>query len=153
MAVAEPKSDPAVEAFLGRGAEIHALAEGLYADIQALGEDSHAYSAAVAFALVQMAEAVVRRDDALAAGVLAMIATRYYDPKAMGGAESGAMAGKFLTASNRRDLLTAALRKAMGRYFALPKRKIGRNDPCWCGSGQKFKRCHGEAVRRVEAAV
>jgi len=20
---------------------------------------------------------------------------------------------------------------------------IGRNDPCWCGSGQKFKRCHG----------
>ena len=21
--------------------------------------------------------------------------------------------------------------------------KIGRNDPCWCGSGQKFKRCHG----------
>jgi preprotein translocase subunit SecA len=22
-------------------------------------------------------------------------------------------------------------------------RDIGRNDPCWCGSGQKFKRCHG----------
>jgi hypothetical protein len=21
--------------------------------------------------------------------------------------------------------------------------KIGRNDPCWCGSGKKFKRCHG----------
>jgi len=21
--------------------------------------------------------------------------------------------------------------------------KIGRNDPCWCGSGQKYKRCHG----------
>jgi preprotein translocase subunit SecA len=21
--------------------------------------------------------------------------------------------------------------------------KIGRNDPCWCGSGRKFKRCHG----------
>jgi preprotein translocase subunit SecA len=20
---------------------------------------------------------------------------------------------------------------------------IGRNDPCWCGSGKKFKRCHG----------
>ncbi|HEX9654043.1 MAG TPA: SEC-C metal-binding domain-containing protein, partial [bacterium] len=20
--------------------------------------------------------------------------------------------------------------------------KIGRNDPCWCGSGKKFKRCH-----------
>ena len=22
-------------------------------------------------------------------------------------------------------------------------RKLGRNDPCWCGSGKKFKRCHG----------
>jgi preprotein translocase subunit SecA len=22
--------------------------------------------------------------------------------------------------------------------------KIGRNDPCWCGSGKKFKKCHGK---------
>jgi preprotein translocase subunit SecA len=21
--------------------------------------------------------------------------------------------------------------------------ELGRNDPCWCGSGKKFKRCHG----------
>ncbi len=21
--------------------------------------------------------------------------------------------------------------------------QLGRNDPCWCGSGKKFKRCHG----------
>jgi preprotein translocase subunit SecA len=21
--------------------------------------------------------------------------------------------------------------------------RIGRNDPCWCGSGKKFKKCHG----------
>jgi preprotein translocase subunit SecA len=21
--------------------------------------------------------------------------------------------------------------------------KIGRNEPCWCGSGKKFKLCHG----------
>jgi preprotein translocase subunit SecA len=26
---------------------------------------------------------------------------------------------------------------------ASPHEKIGRNDPCWCGSGKKFKRCHG----------
>jgi preprotein translocase subunit SecA len=27
----------------------------------------------------------------------------------------------------------------------LPKQgdKIGRNEPCWCGSGKKFKQCHG----------
>ena len=32
-----------------------------------------------------------------------------------------------------------------GAVKALPKEgeKIGRNDPCWCGSGRKFKQCHG----------
>ncbi|MDZ7749333.1 MAG: bifunctional ornithine acetyltransferase/N-acetylglutamate synthase [Halofilum sp. (in: g-proteobacteria)] len=25
-------------------------------------------------------------------------------------------------------------------------RKIGRNEPCWCGSGKKFKHCHGKLV-------
>jgi preprotein translocase subunit SecA len=24
--------------------------------------------------------------------------------------------------------------------------KVGRNDPCWCGSGKKYKRCHGAAA-------
>jgi preprotein translocase subunit SecA len=23
--------------------------------------------------------------------------------------------------------------------------KVGRNDPCWCGSGKKYKFCHGAA--------
>lgn len=22
--------------------------------------------------------------------------------------------------------------------------KLGRNDPCWCGSGKKYKHCHGK---------
>ncbi|WDT94625.1 preprotein translocase subunit SecA [Thermoleophilum album] len=26
------------------------------------------------------------------------------------------------------------------------REKIGRNDPCWCGSGKKFKKCHGRSV-------
>jgi preprotein translocase subunit SecA len=21
--------------------------------------------------------------------------------------------------------------------------QVGRNDPCWCGSGKKYKKCHG----------
>jgi uncharacterized protein YchJ len=25
----------------------------------------------------------------------------------------------------------------------LPVGKIGRNDPCYCGSGKKYKKCHG----------
>ena len=23
--------------------------------------------------------------------------------------------------------------------------KVGRNDPCPCGSGKKYKKCHGQA--------
>ncbi len=26
---------------------------------------------------------------------------------------------------------------------AVSNKKIGRNDPCWCGSGKKYKKCHG----------
>ena len=33
---------------------------------------------------------------------------------------------------------------------ARKKQKIGRNDPCWCGSGKKYKNCHGApAAQRV----
>ena len=28
--------------------------------------------------------------------------------------------------------------------FVREGQKIGRNDPCWCGSGKKFKQCHGK---------
>jgi len=34
---------------------------------------------------------------------------------------------------------TAAPRQVV----ASDRDKIGRNDPCWCGSGKKFKKCHG----------
>jgi preprotein translocase subunit SecA len=39
-----------------------------------------------------------------------------------------------------------------GSEYALPevetrhvddRERIGRNDPCWCGSGKKYKKCHG----------
>jgi uncharacterized protein YecA (UPF0149 family) len=26
----------------------------------------------------------------------------------------------------------------------LPGQKVGRNDPCPCGSGKKYKHCHGK---------
>lgn len=29
--------------------------------------------------------------------------------------------------------------------------KLGRNDVCWCGSGTKYKKCHGEADEKMEA--
>src|SRR3989338_3626486 len=31
---------------------------------------------------------------------------------------------------------------AAGAVPVLPKQKIGRNDPCHCGSGKKYKKCH-----------
>jgi preprotein translocase subunit SecA len=32
---------------------------------------------------------------------------------------------------------------ATGQRTVSEQQKIGRNDPCWCGSGKKFKKCHG----------
>ena len=29
------------------------------------------------------------------------------------------------------------------RQYVRTEQKIGRNDPCPCGSGKKFKKCHG----------
>jgi hypothetical protein len=31
------------------------------------------------------------------------------------------------------------------------KRKRGRNESCWCGSGKKYKRCHWDADRSARA--
>jgi hypothetical protein len=31
------------------------------------------------------------------------------------------------------------------RPVASPPRKLGRNEPCWCGSGKKYKHCHMKA--------
>ena len=31
--------------------------------------------------------------------------------------------------------------------------RIGRNDPCWCGSGQKYKKCHGKLTAGVASTV
>jgi preprotein translocase subunit SecA len=41
----------------------------------------------------------------------------------------------------KRPANSPALRKDEG---APPGWKGGRNDPCWCGSGQKYKKCHGK---------
>jgi uncharacterized protein len=36
-----------------------------------------------------------------------------------------------------------AIDEAPGEPVVNPYRRVGRNDPCPCGSGKKFKRCHG----------
>ena len=39
--------------------------------------------------------------------------------------------------------LSVAALSARPEAAAGPERKLGRNDPCWCGSGRKYKLCHG----------
>lgn len=45
------------------------------------------------------------------------------------------------------EQLIAAVRKLAPSHRA----RVGRNDPCWCGSGRKLKKCHGAPA--ADAAV
>ncbi|MCA3590203.1 MAG: SEC-C domain-containing protein, partial [Methylocystis sp.] len=37
----------------------------------------------------------------------------------------------------------AILRPGAKPFAATPAAKAGRNEPCPCGSGKKYKKCHG----------
>ncbi|MBZ5733466.1 SEC-C domain-containing protein [Nocardioides sp. TRM66260-LWL] len=43
------------------------------------------------------------------------------------------------------------LRIVLERHRPAQRRDVGRNDPCWCGSGRKFKSCHLGRVQRSDA--
>jgi preprotein translocase subunit SecA len=64
-----------------------------------------------------------------------------YEHETSAGADVIAAAGGAATA------LAAAPSGNGGSFAQAPAvnehKDIGRNDPCWCGSGKKFKRCHG----------
>jgi preprotein translocase subunit SecA len=34
--------------------------------------------------------------------------------------------------------------KGVNQPYVRKEKKLGRNEPCWCGSGKKFKQCHGK---------
>jgi preprotein translocase subunit SecA len=69
-------------------------------------------------------------------------------PSSNGGANGNRLTYEHETASG-----AAAIAQAGGTFVptgsttqtiqASPHEKVGRNDPCWCGSGKKFKKCHG----------
>jgi hypothetical protein len=46
-------------------------------------------------------------------------------------------AGMMYRPSSAPPLSRAAIGQAVREY------RIGRNDPCWCDSGKKYKKCHG----------
>jgi preprotein translocase subunit SecA len=50
---------------------------------------------------------------------------------AMGGVTAGTVGGGATAVATQQQRVVA------------DRDKIGRNDPCWCGSGKKYKKCHG----------
>ena len=46
--------------------------------------------------------------------------------------------------TRRNDLVTNGEQKANAPVHV--EKKVGRNDPCPCGSGKKYKNCHGAGL-------
>ena len=53
--------------------------------------------------------------------------------------EPGARAGQAAFGHKRHDIGT---RPVLEHQVLHREHQLGRNDPCWCGSGKKFKKCH-----------
>jgi len=72
-----------------------------------------------------------------------------------GGAESGVGAGAMAAAAAAAGSAPAApggfgelgpgeeVMPSVEQRVVDDEHQVGRNDPCWCGSGKKFKKCHG----------
>jgi preprotein translocase subunit SecA len=72
-----------------------------------------------------------------------------YEHQSLAGADAIAAAGAGAAAASGTASTAAA--GGGGAVATLPRQrvvpeqeKLGRNDPCWCGSGKKFKKCHGQ---------
>ena len=68
-----------------------------------------------------------------------------YEHESLAGAEAiaaagGSAAGSTTVAMTGGTTTTAGAPKPIVKS---DRENIGRNDPCWCGSGKKFKKCHG----------
>jgi preprotein translocase subunit SecA len=51
--------------------------------------------------------------------------------------------GQFAMAERQRAAAQAPQGEQVTKQIKLDKPKVGRNDPCPCGSGKKYKKCHG----------
>src|SRR6476619_3111066 len=71
-----------------------------------------------------------------------------YEHESLAGAEAmlaagGASTGSTATMSMAGGSSTTSTAGAPRPIVNTERDNIGRNDPCWCGSGKKFKKCHG----------
>ncbi|MBT8436973.1 MAG: preprotein translocase subunit SecA, partial [Gammaproteobacteria bacterium] len=51
---------------------------------------------------------------------------------------------KMVHASAQNPLSAGQADEEPHQPYVRKERKVGRNEPCWCGSGKKFKQCHGK---------
>jgi preprotein translocase subunit SecA len=49
-------------------------------------------------------------------------------------------------ASEESDIQRASRERSQKQQPVRVETKVGRNDPCPCGSGKKYKKCHGALV-------
>jgi preprotein translocase subunit SecA len=52
--------------------------------------------------------------------------------------------GQFAMAERQRAAAQAPQGEQKVKQIKLEQPKVGRNDPCPCGSGKKYKKCHGQ---------
>ena len=68
-----------------------------------------------------------------------------YEHESLAGADAIAAAGGMGGAATATMAMSGGGSVATGpqQIVKSERENIGRNDPCWCGSGKKFKKCHG----------
>ena len=64
-------------------------------------------------------------------------------PQALSYEHETAAGADAIAAAGGAGQATAVAQPPVQRQVVKDERDVGRNDPCWCGSGKKFKRCHG----------
>jgi preprotein translocase subunit SecA len=64
-----------------------------------------------------------------------------YEHQSLAGAQAIAAAGGAATATAMSPGLSDSV--STRPVVKAENEQLGRNDPCWCGSGKKYKRCHG----------
>ena len=83
------------------------------------------------------AEELARSDDVDGDGAFA------YEHESLAGADAIAAAGGGVAGGAVATALGGGGAVATQQRVTAERDKIGRNDPCWCGSGKKYKKCHG----------
>ncbi len=66
-----------------------------------------------------------------------------YEHQSIAGADAIAAAGAGSTGAVATAAMAGGGSTATQQIVNTDRDNIGRNDPCWCGSGKKYKKCHG----------